>query len=59
MMLKITTDKLPMKYDDKGGIVRRTTVRFYVRKSSFSLSCDKFCTALGKNEELSDCRKCK
>lgn len=24
MLLKITTDKLTMKYDDKGGIVRRT-----------------------------------
>lgn len=23
MLLKITTDKLSMKYDDKGGIVRR------------------------------------
>lgn len=28
MMLKITTDKLTMKYDDKGGIVRRTNFLF-------------------------------
>lgn len=28
MMLKITTDKLTMKYDDKGGIVQRTNFLF-------------------------------